>query len=155
MPESTPTPAPSDRALADACTGVLTEIGRTDSKASLLLAFVGAVLAGLASLADNDLPTVARVLGGGAVAAFGAAVVLLLLVVRPRLGGGDRASFPYWATCTTGEVRASLLEEWRAERIGVLSRIAMRKMRLLQRAVDTVFVALVLLAAAAVATLAG
>lgn len=156
MPEPTPTPVPSDRALADACTGVFAEIGRTDSKASLLLAFVGAVLAGLASLADNELPVAARVLGGGAVAAFGVAVVLLLLVVRPGLGGDDRASFLHWATLgDEAALAAALAEDRRVIRIGVLSGITRRKMRLLRRAVDGIFVALVLLAAAVVAALAG
>ncbi|MGW7207109.1 hypothetical protein [Streptomyces sp. NPDC054837] len=39
------------------------ELGRTDGKSSLLLAFNGAVLAGLASVADKDLPPVTKVCG--------------------------------------------------------------------------------------------
>ncbi|WP_306920867.1 Pycsar system effector family protein [Streptomyces luteogriseus] len=62
-----------------------------------MLAFNGAVLAGLATLADHDLPALTKAAGVLAVTALGAAAVLLLLVVRPRLGGDDRASFPYWA----------------------------------------------------------
>ncbi len=64
--------------------------GRTDGKASLLLAFNGAALAGLASVADKELPPVTKAFGSLAVLTLGAAAVLLLLVVRPRLHGRDR-----------------------------------------------------------------
>ncbi|MGW3148839.1 hypothetical protein ACWDG1_30020 [Streptomyces sp. NPDC001177] len=37
---------------------------------------------------------------------MGAAAVLLLLVVRPRLRGDDRASFPHWARLDEDEIRA-------------------------------------------------
>lgn len=100
---------------------------RTDSKASLLLAFTGAVLAGLASAADHQLPLVTKVFGALAVLTLGAAAVLLLLVVRPRLGGTDRASFPYWAQLDEAEIRASMTGDPRAARIRVLSGIALRK----------------------------
>ncbi|MER6377166.1 hypothetical protein ABT255_54935, partial [Streptomyces mirabilis] len=46
--------------------------GRTDGKSSLLLAFNRAVLAGLASVADKDLPTATKVFGALAVLALGA-----------------------------------------------------------------------------------
>jgi len=42
--------------LTDALNTVTTEISSTDSKASLLLAFNGAVIAGLAGAVDKDLP---------------------------------------------------------------------------------------------------
>ncbi len=82
QPQATAT----DKNLDAACTTVTTEIGRTDSKASLLLAFDGAVLAGLASLADKNLPLPAQ-LAGAACLALTAAAVLLLLVVRPSSEG--------------------------------------------------------------------
>ncbi|MEV5176851.1 hypothetical protein AB0L10_38565 [Streptomyces flaveolus] len=44
-----------------------------DGKASLLLAFNGAVLAGLASVADKDLPPATKALGSLAVLALGGA----------------------------------------------------------------------------------
>ncbi|MFF8556567.1 hypothetical protein ACF058_27525 [Streptomyces sp. NPDC015501] len=52
---TTTTPA-ADKNLDAACASVVAEIARTDSKASLLLAFTGAALAGLASAADKGLP---------------------------------------------------------------------------------------------------
>ncbi|MER6375308.1 integral membrane plasmid transfer protein, partial [Streptomyces mirabilis] len=62
----------TDKNLDTACTSVVNEIGRTDGKSSLLLAFNGAVLAGLASVADKDLPTATKVFGALAVLALGA-----------------------------------------------------------------------------------
>ncbi|MFH9090481.1 Pycsar system effector family protein [Streptomyces sp. NPDC017673] len=106
-----------DKNLDTACASVVNEIGRTDGKASLLLAFNGAVLAGLASVADKELPPVTKAFGSLAVLALGAAAVLLLLVVRPRLHGRDRASFPYWARLDEDEIRACLDGDTRAARL--------------------------------------
>ncbi|MDO0929761.1 DUF5706 domain-containing protein [Streptomyces sp. TG1A-8] len=128
--------------LDDACAAVASEIARTDGKASLLLAFIGAVLAGLASLADRHLPAPAYVAGALAVAALTAAAVLLLLVVRPHLGGHDRASFPYWAQLTETEISACMTGDTRAARIHALSTIAVAKFRQLRRAVDCTLTAL-------------
>ncbi len=150
---STPVDAVTDKNLDAACQAVVMEIGRTDSKSSLLLAFGGAVLAGLASLADKDLPTPTKVLGVAAVAVLGAAAVLLLLVVRPRINGSDRGSFPYWARLDEDEIRASLTGDTRAARVRVLSTIALRKFRRLQRAIDLTLAALALLALAAASAL--
>ncbi|WP_331719064.1 DUF5706 domain-containing protein (plasmid) [Streptomyces sp. NBC_00289] len=136
----------ADRNLDAACATVAGEIARTDGKASLLLAFNGAVLAGLASVADADLPLLTRALGEAAVLALAAAAVLLLLVVRPRLGGDDRASFPYWAGLYDDhEIVACMQGDSRAARIRVLSRIAVGKYRQLRRAVDLSLAALALL----------
>ncbi|MGW7045178.1 hypothetical protein ACWGDT_21215 [Streptomyces avermitilis] len=55
------------------------------------------MLAGLASVADKDLPQPNKMFGALAGLTIGIAAALLLLVVRPRLRGEDRASFPYWA----------------------------------------------------------
>ncbi|WP_449488127.1 Pycsar system effector family protein [Streptomyces purpurascens] len=124
-------------------------MGRTDGKASLLLAFNGAVLAGLTTLADRDLPTFTKAAGVLGIAALGTAAVLLLLVVRPRLGGHDRASFPYWARLGEAEIRACMTSDTRAARIRVLSGIAVAKFSKLRRAVDCILAALAFLALAA------
>ncbi|MEU1010960.1 Pycsar system effector family protein [Streptomyces sp. NPDC005890] len=123
--------------------------GRTDGKASLLLAFHGAVLAGLASVADKDLPPATKVFGALAVLALGAAAGLLLLVVRPRLHGRDRASFPYWARLDEDEIRVCMDGDTRAARTPVLSILAVAKFTQLRRAVDLSLIALVLVALAA------
>ncbi|MEV5644101.1 Pycsar system effector family protein [Streptomyces flaveolus] len=153
MSAPTTTPSLTDRNLEAALATVQTEIGRTDGKASLLLAFNGACLAGLASLAGEDLPTPTRVLGGMAVAAIGAATVLLLFVVRPRLGGQDRASFPYWARLAETQIHACMNGDTRAARIRILSRIALSKFARLRRAVDCTLAALAFLALAAAGAL--
>jgi hypothetical protein len=140
--------ADTDKNLDNACATVASEISRTDGKSSLLLAFNGAVLAGLASVADKDLPLLTKVFGAAAVLALAAAAVLLLLVVRPRLGGDDRASFPHWAGLDDNEIVACLQGDTRAARIRVLSRIAVGKFRQLRRAVDLSLAALALLLAA-------
>ncbi|MGY0065214.1 Pycsar system effector family protein (plasmid) [Streptomyces sp. LZ34] len=139
--------------LIDARNRVASDLGRTDSKASILLAFQGAALAGIATLADKPIPTPGRYIGAAAVAALVASTVLLLLVVRPRIGGAnghDQASFPYWATCTPEQIRTSLADLRLEHQTQVLSQIACRKHRLLQRAVDITLTAIGLTALAAV-----
>ncbi|MGW3491363.1 Pycsar system effector family protein [Streptomyces sp. NPDC001054] len=140
----------TDKNLDDACVSVANEIARTDAKASLLLAFTGAALAGLASIADKDLPAVTRAAGVLTVLTLGAASVLLLLVVRPRLRGDDHASFPYWAKLDEDGIRSCMDGDTRAARIRVLSTLAVRKYRILRRAVDLILAALALLALGAV-----
>ncbi|MEV5249872.1 Pycsar system effector family protein [Streptomyces werraensis] len=149
---STPptTPTLTDKNLDAACATVAGEVARTDGKSSLLLAFNGAGLAGLASVAGKDLPLPAKAFGAAAVLALGASAALLLLVVRPRLSGTDRASFPYWAGLEDDDaIRDCMQGDSRAARIRVLSVLAVRKYRLLRRAVDLSLAALALLALAA------
>jgi pycsar effector protein len=138
-----------DKNLDIGCASVSSEIARTDGKASLLLAFNGAVLAGLASVADKDLPPAAKTFGALAALALAAAAVLLLLVVRPRLRGDDKASFPYWARLDEDQIRAGMDGDNRAAHIKVLSTLAVRKFTHLQRAVDLSLAALALLTLAA------
>ncbi|MFF3967906.1 Pycsar system effector family protein [Streptomyces griseorubiginosus] len=105
--------------------------------------------AGLASVADKDLPSVTKVFGALAVITLGAAAVLLLLVVRPRLGGNDKASFPSWARLDEDEIRACIDGDTRAPRIRVQSVLAVWKFTCLRRAVGLSLAALALLALAA------
>lgn len=139
----------ADTNLDAACASVTNEIARTDSKASLLLAFNGAVLAGLASVADKDLPMPTKAAGALAVLTLGVAAVLLLLVVRPRIRGEDHGSFPYWARLDENEIRSCMEGDTRATRIRVLSALAVRKFVHLRRAVDLSLTALALLTLAA------
>lgn len=148
-PTQTPAAGTVDRNLDDALAVLAAEIARTDGKASLLLAFDGAVLAGLASVATQPLPTPARAVGILAVAALGTAAAVLLLVVRPRLGGSDRASFPHWARLDEDAIRDCMTGDTRAARVRVLSGIALSKFTRLRHAVDLSLAALGLLAVAA------
>ncbi|MFC9131856.1 Pycsar system effector family protein [Streptomyces sp. NPDC057099] len=139
--------------LDDACQDVEAKIGRTDNKASLLLAFNGAVLAGLAGIADKDLPAAAQLVGGAAVLSFGASAVLLLLVVRPNLGGRGRVvreGFPCWAQLSEEGLIHAMRQDTRAIRVQALSLIAVAKFERLARAVDLILAALALLLVAAV-----
>lgn len=133
---------------------VKAELARTDTKASLLLAFTGAALAGVGTIAGAvRLPVAAAVVGGAGVAVLLAVVGLLLRAVRPNLSGG--AGFPLWATLTPEQIRTHLAQDERAEDIAGLARIAVSKFARLQRAVDLTYAAGALLVVAALIALGG
>lgn len=69
--------------------------------------------------------------------------------MRPRLGGNDRASFPYWARLTETEIQACMDADNRVVRVRVLSGLAVAKFTRLRYAVDFTLTALALLALAA------
>ncbi|MFJ9475400.1 Pycsar system effector family protein [Streptomyces mirabilis] len=139
--------------LAAAHAEVKAEIARTDTKTGLLLAFVGAVLAG-AWTVGHDLPLTRAALAAG-IAGMGllvAAAGLLLRSVRPNLRG--RHGFPLWATLTAEEIRTTLADDQAADIAG-LSRIAVAKFTGLRRAVDLTCAGGALLVLAALLTLGG
>jgi hypothetical protein len=147
-----------DAAFEQAVASVTGELGRTDGKASLLLAFDGAALAGLASIADQPLPLATQIFGGAAALALAAAAVLLLLVVRPRLtgvGGPARGTFPQWAAMDEDEIHAAMQDDTRAARVRTLSVIAVAKFERLALAVDITLAGVALLFFAAAAAAAG
>ncbi|WP_306336987.1 Pycsar system effector family protein [Streptomyces sp. KL118A] len=116
---------------------VKAEIARTDNKAALLLAFVGAVFVGGWTVA-KDLPRspTAVVVAGLGTGLLVAAAGLLLGSVRPNLGGSHRRGFPLWATLTAEQLDAELTEYRSTQYIADLSRIALAKFIRLERAVD-------------------
>ncbi|MER5293486.1 Pycsar system effector family protein [Streptomyces pharetrae] len=136
---------------------VKAEIARTDTKTGLLLAFVGAVLAGTASLArDLPLSTAACVVGGVGVAVLVAAAVLLLRSTRPNLGGRrERFGFPLWATLSPQEITTVVTTVDPAVAVAGLSRIAVAKFTCLRRAVDLTMAGVALLVLAALLALGG
>ncbi|MER7787934.1 Pycsar system effector family protein [Streptomyces sp. NPDC097640] len=139
-----------DANLTAAHAEVKAEIARTDSKTGLLLAFVGALLAGVWTVArDARVPAAAYVVGSAGVAVLVAAAALLLRAVRPNLGGANPMGFPLWATLTAEQIRAERAEDRREQDIANLSRIAVAKFANLRRAVDLTCVAGVLLITAA------
>jgi hypothetical protein len=143
----------TERDLITAHAEVKAEIARTDSKTALLLAFVGAVLAGAWSVA-RDLPLTlpAAIIGGLGMTVLIAAAGLLLRSVRPNLGG--RHGFPLWATLTPDEISAAVGGDLAADIAG-LSRLAMAKFTNLRRAVDLTMVGGALLVLAALLALGG
>ncbi|MEV7387521.1 Pycsar system effector family protein [Streptomyces sp. NPDC091215] len=144
---------PTGQSLTAAHAEVKAEIARTDNKTALLLAFVGAVLAGAWTI-GNSLPlnAAAVVVGAlGMVALVGAASVLLTSV-RPNLNGGH--GFPLWATLTPEQITASLSTDLAADIAG-LSRLAVAKFTCLRRAVDLTRAGGALLVLAVVLALGG
>jgi hypothetical protein len=114
------------------------EIARTDTKTALLLAFVGATLAGAWSVA-RDLPPspAAYAVGGLGLAVLVAAAGLLLRAVRPNLKG--RHGFPLWATLTPEQITTAAEAHDLAADIAGLSRLAVAKFTCLRQAVDLTF----------------
>lgn len=133
---------------------VKAEITRTDTKTALLLAFVGAVLAGAWTVA-RDLPLNVRayVAGGCGLVLLIAAAGLLLWSVRPNLRG--RHGFPLWATLTPQEITDAAASRDLAADIGGLSRLAVAKFTCLRRSVDLTCAGGVLLILAALFSLGG
>ncbi|MGW1001338.1 Pycsar system effector family protein [Streptomyces sp. NPDC002520] len=126
--------APTVRSHTDAHAEVKAEIARTDNKTALLLAFVGAVLAGAwtigSALPLNPAAVVVGVLG---MALLVGAASKLLTSVRPNLSG--RHGFTLWATLTPQQITESLSTDL-ADDIAGLSRLAVVKFTCLRRAVD-------------------
>ncbi|MEU0586098.1 Pycsar system effector family protein [Streptomyces sp. NPDC006132] len=121
--------------LTSAHAEVKTEIARTDTKTALLLAFVGAVLAGAWTVArDLPLNVAAYVAGGLGMALLIGAAGLLLRSVRPNLRG--RHGFPLWATLTPEQITDTAASRDLAADIAGLSRLAVAKFICLRRAVD-------------------
>jgi hypothetical protein len=119
------------RTLAAAHAEVKAEISRTDTKTGLLLAFVGAVLAGSWTVA-RDLPLTPPAYTAGALgmALLVGAAGLLLWSVRP-----NRRGFPLWATLTPDQIHDAMTRDLAADVAG-LSRLAVAKFTCLCRAVD-------------------
>lgn len=145
--------APYD-AVAAAHAEVKAEIARTDTKTSLLLAFVGALLAGVLTVTKGSrLSPAAVAVGGAAILLLLVALGLLLFAVRPSLGG--RHGFPRWATETADEIGKALRVDTRCADIAGLSRLAMAKYTRLRRAIDLIGAAMLLLVAAAAIAIGG
>jgi hypothetical protein len=144
----------SETKLTAAHAEVKAEIARTDTKTALLLAFVGAVLAGAWTVAkDMPLNTASLAVGGAGTALLVAAAGLLLRSVRPNLRG--RHGFPLWATLTAEEITAHLCEDRLSADIAGLSRLAVAKFTGLRRAVDLTCAGGALLIAAALIVAGG
>lgn len=121
--------------LTTAHAEVKAEIARTDAKTALLLAFVGAVLAGAWTVArDLQLNAPAYVGGGCGLTLLIGAAGLLLRSVRPNIKG--RHGFPLWATLTAQEITDVAASRDLAADIAGLSRLAVAKFTCLRRAVD-------------------
>lgn len=139
-----------DARLAAATNTVLAEISRTDGKSAVLLTSFSLPLAVLVgAMPGRTLPGTSAVLVGLGTVGLVAAMLVVLIVVRPRLGGAARGSYLYWALCTPEEVVEDLLDPGnQAAHVAHLSRIARRKFRGLQVAIDLTSIALITLVGA-------
>lgn len=127
----------TDANLTEARQDAKAEISRTDTKASLLIAFNGAVLAGIGTVvASRSLPVSALIVGGVGAVYLLAAAWVLLGAIRPNLMPCAQGTFPHWAQLTTEELRAEMATDRRLDAVAALSRLAVAKYRRLQRAVD-------------------
>ncbi|MFI9218899.1 Pycsar system effector family protein [Streptomyces werraensis] len=145
--------ATTEKNLTAAHAEVKAEIARTDAKTALLLAFVGAVLAGAWTVArDLPLNTAACIVGGAGMGVLVGAAGMLLRSVRPNLSG--RHGFPLWATLTAEEITAAVQRDMAADIAG-LSRLAVGKFTCLRRAVDLIRAGGALLILAALITAGG
>jgi hypothetical protein len=143
----------TEKNLTAAHAEVKAEIARTDAKTALLLAFVGAVLAGAWTVArDLPLNVPAYIVGGVGMALLVGAAGLLLRSVRPNLSGGH--GFPLWATLTAEEITAAVDRDMATDIAG-LSRLAVAKFTCLRRAVDLTAAGGLLLILAALLTAGG
>ncbi|MEV0957443.1 Pycsar system effector family protein [Streptomyces sp. NPDC049951] len=141
------------QALTAAHAEVKAEIARTDTKTGLLLAFVGALLAGAWTVAEDaplNLPAI--LVGGLGMGLLVAAAGLLLRSVRPNLNG--RHGFVLWATLTAEEIPTTLSGDLSVAVAG-LSRLAVTKFTSLRRAVDLTCAGGALLVLAVLLTLGG
>ena len=124
----------TDEKLKAAHAEVREEIARTDTKTALLLAFVGAVLAGAWTIASSlPLTQPVAVFGALGMGLLVGAAELLLRSVRPDMTG--RHGFPLWATLTPEQIIDAVSGDLAADIAG-LSRLAVTKYTGLRRAVD-------------------
>ncbi|NUP18527.1 MAG: integral membrane plasmid transfer protein [Streptomyces sp.] len=143
----------TEQNLTAAHAEVKAEIARTDTKTALLLAFVGALLAGAWTIArDLTLTWPALAAGSAGMALLVAAAGLLLRSVRPNLNG--RHGFPLWATLTPEQITDVVARDLAVDIAG-LSRLTVAKFICLRRAVDLTLTSGVLLVLAAVFALGG
>ncbi|MFD5433752.1 Pycsar system effector family protein [Kitasatospora sp. NPDC127067] len=147
----TTTEAATDQALDRELAAVANEISRTDSKASLLLALDGVLVAAVATL--GKAPGYALALAAVGTVAMVAASVLAVLVVKPRLDPTRSNGFSRWAVCSDpDELLQTLAHDVRPRRLYELSVLCERKMRHLIWAARLSVVAVVTVAAAALAS---
>lgn len=144
-PRTAPLPTPAD--LNGAITRLHNELGRSDSKASLLLALTGGGLAALVSIASGaDLPRAALAVGTAGAVALLAATLVLLRAVRPNLTG---PGWPRWTELTDDALRSRVAAGHSLDEVRTLATITHTKFRRIRIAVDLAYTALVLVAIAA------
>jgi dienelactone hydrolase len=136
-----------DEIMVEELNAVHGELSRVDSKSSMLLGFAAGGLLLATAVPATGLGGLLIKAGTGLAAA---SIVPLLVVVRPRLGA---TGFPHHAVRTIAQIKAELAKvnpvTWRSEQLLALSRIAVRKCKLLRLATALQTLALVVACAGA------
>ncbi len=131
---------------------VTADIGRTDSKASLILTMGTVLIAGIALL--GKMPPVALALAAIGTAAMVGSAILSILVVMPRLDKTRSNSFTRWADLEAHQILDAVATDQRPHRLRELSRLCERKMTYLVWASRLSLVSIVSTSAAAILTAA-
>lgn len=144
---TTTTPEPAQDRLQERITaamaGLTSDMARTDSKASMLLALTGAALAAVLSVgATLHPPAIATVTGVAGAVALLAATVILLIAVRPTLGG---PGWTNWPNLSRPEVHDQLTAGIEVRQVQFVAALAVRKFRYIRLAVDCILVGIALL----------
>ncbi len=125
------------------------ELVRHDTKASLLIAVDGGILALVAAITHNeDLGWDVRLPGTFGLGVLAASILLLLLSIRPALGGNAGEGWELWSDLDRDNLMVHMRTDRRPERVLFLSRIVRRKFRQLRLAVDLLMTGVLLLAVA-------
>lgn len=149
-----PEPDRTDANLSEALAEVQAQIARTDTKASILLAFLAGALAGVGTAGSAvPLSVAGLIVGGVGAAGLVVAAALLLSVIRPRLKPSCPGTLPHWASLTPDQLQASVATDRRSQAVVALAGIAVAKHRALQRAVDVIRIAGLLLTLSALITM--
>jgi hypothetical protein len=133
--------------MADSMLGK--ELVRHDTKASLLLAVDGGILALVAAITHRqDLGWDVRLSGALGLVALAASILILLLSIRPSLGGRAGEGWELWSDLDRDDLIVHMRTDRTPERVLFLSRIVRRKFQRLRLAVDLLIAGLLLLAVA-------
>ncbi|MGQ4361646.1 Pycsar system effector family protein [Streptomyces sp. SAS_272] len=154
MSQQPPDLTEQNLSMADSMLGK--ELVRHDTKASLLIAVDGGILALVAAIAHgSDLSWEVRLLGVLGLSALAASVLVLLVSIRPALGGRTGEGWEIWSALGRDDLLIHMKAERRPERILFLSRVVHRKFRRLRLAVDLLIAGLLLFAVATLVTAVG
>ncbi|MCX4817997.1 DUF5706 domain-containing protein [Streptomyces sp. NBC_01239] len=125
------------------------ELMRHDTKASLLIAVDGGILALVTTVTrSEDLGWDVYLPGTFGLAVLAASILILLLSIRPALAGRAGEGWELWSDLDRDTLMVHMRTDRSAERVLFLSRIVRHKFRQLRLAVDLLMVGLLLLAVA-------
>ncbi|MFJ7336343.1 Pycsar system effector family protein [Streptomyces sp. NPDC101110] len=126
------------------------ELVRHDTKAGLLIAVDGGILALVAATARGaDLVWYVRLPGTLGLASLTASILILLSSVRPALGGRAGEGWELWSRLDRDDLLIHLGVDRRPDRVLFLSRMVHRKFRRLRLAVDLLIAGVLFLSVAA------